>query len=227
MKLLRTNARIVIMVAAFASISLQSGCLPYTVGNTAQPIRRGEKTFTSSIYVVPNGISIVDSTSQMLRGMDLEARMGISDKADVGVRLASMSGLVINYKQRLSGYAHPDSGALSWMLGAGVVGLAGHAHFEATLLASRPQRGYVMPYGGLKMMHIEPMSASAWHDPPTIGAFLGIRLGDSRDAFLPEVAVYYDEPTGGLRNTNIVVVPSISFRGDWINRLLGGFLSRH
>lgn len=210
-------------MAALAALVATTACIPYTVGHTAQPVPNGESVLTTSYYVVPNAATLRDSVSQTLFGMDTEYRSGIADNADVGMRFVSGSGLVVNYKRRVSGDNDPDAAALSWMLGAGLVNFFQHLHFEGSLLASSARRGNLVTYGGLRIMQVAPISAGAAHDTPTAGGFIGLRVGSPNDAVLPELAVYRDHSALGLRSSNIILVPSISVRGDLLHRILRPF----
>jgi hypothetical protein len=116
------------------------------------------------------------------------------------------------------------------MPGFGFVNFASHAHFEATLLvsgyepmgaATRVERSPLfVPYGGLRVMQVAPLSPDAVHDTPTAGGFLGLRIGSPEFGVSPEVGVFYDHSALGVRKGNVVVVPSLNFHGDELIRIL-------
>src|SRR6266511_1970037 len=83
-----------------------AGCVPYTVATTAQPVPEGDVATVLVWYSIPNGIEVMRDSGVAWVGIDAESRLGVSDRADVGIRIPSASGLVVTYKYRLS--ANPD-----------------------------------------------------------------------------------------------------------------------
>lgn len=194
------------------TMALAGGCLPYTVGSTAQTVPEGETTRTGIVYYIPDAVDLKhDSVAGPMRGTDLEVRYGLSDKSDIGFRIPSYSGAVFTYKRRLAGTADPDSGAVAFMAGGGFVNFGEHAETELTLLASaRQSSGVITPYGGLRVMQVFPMSRSAVHDTPTAGGFLGMRMSFGDVDVSPELGVYYDHSALGIRSANYIIVPGVS-----------------
>lgn len=212
------------LLVPFASVT---ACIPYTVGSTAQPLPAGAHSNTMSTFVMPS-IARLDSTHSLSKlAMDFERRWGMDGRSDIGVRVTSGSGLVVNYKRLLSG---PDARAnIAIMPGAGFVNWGQHAHFELTLLASGDEARLVtrsdstvvpmiVPYGGLRVMQVAPLAQGAVSDKPTAGVFLGARVGSRDFGVSPEVGVFYDHSALGLRRGDLVIVPAISVHGD---RLIG------
>lgn len=198
-------------------LSLAAGCLPYTVGTTAQTVPVGERRVTTSLsYVIGSG-SEYDSTRgggrNIMAVSDAEVRLGVTDNADVGLRLTSLSGFVVNLKTRHTDEASPDAPAFATMLGAGIVNVGDHAMVEGTLLWSGRRRGELLPYGGLRAMQVFPLNRDAVEDTPSIGALLGLRLGNDDSYFAPELAIYYDRSALKNRSTNWLVVPGVTLRG--------------
>ena len=197
-----------------------AGCLPYTVGTTAATVERGETTRTISHYFIPDAVELLgDSVSSALYGMDMEVRYGLDDRSDVGVRIPSGSGLVVNYKRRLGAPYTKGASGLAFVSGAGIVNWGEHAHLEASLLASGRESARATVYGGLRVMQVIPISSGAPHDSPTAGGFLGVRIGTADRGFSPEIGVFYDRSTLDLRRTSVIFVPAVSFHGD----ILRGF----
>lgn len=189
-----------------------TACLPYTVGSTAQTVPAGRTTAASSYYFIPNAVRTPDdSVAAPLAGVDREWRHGMSERSDFGVRLTSGLGAVVNYKRR---FRDVDAGglAMAYMVGAGVVNAGEHAHFEATLVASGDERKSVVPFGGLRAMQVAPITAGAASDSPTIGAFGGVQLGDGGFSIRPELGVFYDRSTLGIRPTSFIVVPAVTIQ---------------
>jgi hypothetical protein len=197
---------------------LFSACIPYAVGKTARPVPKGEFRPSLSAYFVPNGIENINETdgdtSLAYASADFEGRWGLSDTSDLGLRVPSASGVVIDYKRLLSGTNDPARPAVAFIVAGGIVNLANHAYAEAGIIASG-REDTAIPYGGLRVMHVEPISAGAVSDSPTAGVFGGLRLRVGTNFSLsPELGVYYDESALGLRERNIIFIPSISFHWD-------------
>jgi len=197
--------------AIAVALALSTGCLPYTVGSTAQTVPAGQTTRAAIVYYIPDAIDLSgDSVSSPMRGTDLEMRYGLDDKSDLGFRIPSYSGAVFTYKRRLAGTSAPESAAMSVMAGGGFVNWGEHAESELTLLASGRGSGVMTPYGGLRVMQVMPMSRNAVHDTPTAGGFIGMRLRFGDVDVSPELGVYHDQSALGVRSTNYIIVPGIS-----------------
>jgi hypothetical protein len=195
---------------------LSTGCISYSVGTTARPVPEGEFQPNLSVYFVPNGIEDLDDDDGTDRSLayasaDFEGRWGLSSRSDLGLRVPSASGAIVNYKRLLSPTNDPQKSALAMMVGAGVVNLGNHLYFEGGLIASGREDAHV-PYGGAKAMHVLPLTSGAVSDTPTIGVFGGVRLKVGTNfSMSPELAVYYDKPALGLRDTDVIFIPSLSF----------------
>jgi hypothetical protein len=114
-----------------------TGCIPLTVGSTARPVPVGTTVHSTSMYVVPN--SVDDSANHRAYpryGVDPEVRFGLDDRSDIGIRVPSFSGIVVNYKRRLDGVSEAPGRATALMVGGGLVNWGEHAHLEATLITS-------------------------------------------------------------------------------------------
>lgn len=208
-------------LAITAAGSIAAGCLPYTVGSTARPAPHGTIQQTGSLYGIPGGVeSDDDSISVPLWGADAELRYGLDDYSDIGLRIPAASGAVVTYKRRLNGPSQADGAALAVMAGAGFVNFGEHAIGELTILASAHDRGRWTPYGGLRAMHVLPLSRYAVSDRPTAGGFFGVRLGTADFGISPEVGIYYDPSALGLRERRVLVVPAISVHGGKLLSLL-------
>lgn len=208
--------------AATALAVLAAGCIPYSVGTTARPAPKGDPSVAVVAYSIPGGVEIIeDSASVPFAGLDLEMRFGVDERSDVGVRIPSASGAVLNYK-RLFTEPDPDAGfAAAWMAGAGVVNFGSHAYLEGTLLASGREDS-VTPYGGLRVSQVIPLEASAVEDSPTAGGFAGVRFGDLDGGVSVELGVYHDESALEIRSRSVIFVPSITLHGQGlVNRILG------
>lgn len=203
-----------------------SGCVPYSVGQTAATVSERQVEPSGFVQVVSSRRD-VDRGDRPRAGVSLgnEARLGLDARSDVGVRLTGFGGVSATYKRRLSGRG--DTGA-ALLVGAGVVG-ASHIHTEATLIVSRARLGgalgqavgpRVAPYGGLRVQDLEPFADDALDSPPAVGAFVGARLGWPDLAISPEVGVFYS-PSDLRADRSVIVVPSVTVRGDRLRRALG------
>jgi hypothetical protein len=197
-------------------VTFTTSCIPLTVGSTARPVPVGERTSSTSVYVVPNSFHDSTSDRSLSRvGVDTEFRFGLDGQSDIGVRTTSFSGIVANYKRRLNGASDAPGTATAIMLGGGLLNWGDHAHVEATFIASGDNRGRVTPYGGIRAMQVFPINRGAVHDSPTIGAFFGTRIGNGFAGISPEIGVFYDRSALGIRNGNVLIVPAITIHGDF------------
>ncbi len=201
--------------AAATTVILLTGCLPYTVASTARPAARGEIQQTGTLYAIPGAVeSEYDSLSVPMRGADIEIRYGLDDHSDIGIRIPSLSGAVVTYKRRLDGASEDPGMAVAVMTGAGFVNMGEHALGELTLIVSGDDRRSLVPYGGLRGMHVLPLSRHAVSDRPTAGVFLGLRIGDAEFGVSPEVAIYHDPSALRLREREWLIIPSVSIHGE-------------
>lgn len=197
-----------------------AGCIPYTVGSTAQPLRPGETQVAASWYFIPNGIELFDST-HTLSGIDVEVRRGLNNGvADVGIRVPSASGIMLSYKRRLGSRGDLNRPAVAVQVGAGFVNLGEHFAGELGFIASGRERNSATPYGGVRLVHVVPLSQSGRRDSPTAGGFFGVRLGSRDFGASPEIGIYYDRPIFGLRSAHFIVVPAITLHGRELLRIL-------
>ena len=201
-----------VRVALLTALAL-SGCIPYAVGQTALTLEPGATTYSQTTFVMPRGYELrTDSGRQYVPrvGADVEVRHGLDGGIDVGVRVPSVSGLIVNAKRRQS-----DDQSRIWRaytIGAGVVNGGEHLygevllHVSASELLPRP----ITPYGALRLSQVVPLTRKAVSDTPTIGLALGAKIGDAEFAFIPEVGVFYDKSALGINSKRIIVVPSLS-----------------
>ena len=203
--------------AALAVVTISvAGCIPLTVGSTAQPVPVGTAVRSMSVYVVPNSFEdTVDHRALPRYGVDPEVRFGLDDRSDIGVRVPSFSGIVANYKRRLNGLSQDPGAAVSVMVGGGLVNWGDHAHLEATLMASAAESDRFTPYGGLRAMQVIPLDKGAVKDSPTLGGFMGVRIGTRTAGISPEIGVFYDHSALGLHKSNVLFVPAITIHGDF------------
>jgi hypothetical protein len=188
-----------------------TGCLPYSMASTAATVIPGEVRVTGSMAVVGEAGKLRGETDTRLPMYDAEARSGIDERSDVGVRLTSVSGVVVSYKRRLAGRT-TGGPALSGQIEGGFVNLGLHALGGLSLLASGDEFSSAALFGGVRALAVAPLSSSAVRDTPTIGGFIGVRLGNKSLSILPEVGVFRDRPALGLglRTSPWIVVPSVS-----------------
>ncbi|MDQ3557240.1 MAG: hypothetical protein M3409_10775 [Gemmatimonadota bacterium] len=206
-------------------LPLLGACVPYTVGSTAQTVPRGTISSAASLSFIPGGLDPYadeewESESATFAMFDFEGRFGLDARSDIGVRIPTLSGIVVNYKRRLDGDTTGTRSALAAMVGGGFVNMGEHAHFEASLIASGPERSTLTPYGGLRAMQVLPLSSSAASDSPTLGIFGGLRIGTRELGVSPELGIFYDRSTLGLRSNSIIFVPAVTVHGEGLRRVL-------
>ncbi len=214
-----------LLPAALSFITLAGACTPYAVSTTARPLARGERMRTTTLYVVPGGAQWSNDTtgrkeSLAMPGLDVEQRVGLDDRSDLGVRIPSMSGVIVSYKRRLDGPTVRDSRATALIVGAGFVNLGQHFHGDITLMTSGRESASAVPYGGIRVLQVLPLSTIAVHDKPTIGAFGGMRIGGRTSGFSAELGVFYDRSALGLRRSDLILVPSVAMHGGMLRRLM-------
>jgi len=213
--------KFVFRAGAALSIIYTAGCIPLTVGSTAQPVPVGTTVHSMSMYVVPNSVhDSIDNRSYPRYGIDPEVRFGLDDRSDIGVRAPSFSGIVANYKRRLNGVSQAPGTAIAIMVGGGLVNWGDHAHLEATLITSAEDNDRFTPYGGIRAMQVIPINKGAVHDSPTLGGFFGARIGTRTTGISPEIGVFYDHSALRLRKGNVLIVPAITIHGDFARFLL-------
>ena len=207
--------RIVARAVVVGSIFSVAGCIPLTVGSTAKPVPVGTTVHSTSAYFVPNSFDdSLNHRSYPRYGVDYEVRFGWDDHSDIGVRVPSASGIVANYKRRLDDVSQAPGAATSIMVGGGIVNWGEHAHLEATLITSAAENDRFTPYGGLRAMQVIPIDRGAVHDSPTLGGFLGARIGSLTAGISPEIGIFYDHSALHLHKGNILFVPAITLHGD-------------
>ena len=212
------------LLAALAVPALGlAGCVPYTVGTTAATVGPREIE-PSAILQVASGRRDLDRDDEP-RGAALmlgnEARLGLDERSDVGVRLIGLGSLTATYKRRLTGPVDGDAGT-ALVVGAGVIG-SRHLHLEGTLVASPgPLAGAprVVPYGAIRVQDLTPFSDDALSTSPALGLVVGGRFGWPDLAVSPELGLFYS-PSPLAGDDNVIVVPSVTVRGDRLRRALG------
>lgn len=212
-----------------------SGCIPYAVGTTAETVPEGEIASSSTYMVIPGGVEFDpsyegdrvddsrDETDVPVPYAAAGARFGVGPNTDIGVYSPGFSGVVVNVKQQLQ-RAEPGAPlGVALMGGAGVINYGLHAYLEATAIVSGREDVVATPYGGVRIMQTIPLSSEAVSDTPAAGGFGGVRLGDRDLGVSAEVGVFYDRSALGLRERDVVVVPSVTLHGDRLFRILRGF----
>ena len=208
-------------IGAALAVVFSVACIPLTVGSTAQPVPVGTTVRSMSMYVVPNSVDdSVANRSFPRYGVDPEVRFGLDERSDIGIRAPSFSGIVANYKRRLNGVSRAPGAATAIMVGGGLVNWGDHAHLEATLITSAADNDNFTPYGGIRAMQVIPLNRGAVHDSPTLGGFVGTRIGTRTAGISPEIGIFYDNSALRIRRGNILFVPAITIHGDFARFLL-------
>ena len=211
--------RLAVLALALAA----SGCVPYTVGGTPRTVAP-RIVEPSAVLQIASARRDVDRDSQARTNrpglvVGNEARLGLDEASDVGVRLTGLGGVTATYKRRLSGAPGGDAGT-ALVVGAGVIGLS-HVHAEATLVAaSRPLGDRVYPYYGVRAQALAPFAADAVQTDPALGVFAGGRVGWPDLSLAPELGVFYS-PSPNRGESPWILVPSVTVRGERLVKALG------
>jgi hypothetical protein len=215
------TVKLAFRVGGALSIVCVAGCIPLTVGSTAEPVPVGTTVHSTSMYVVPNSVDdSINNRSFPRYGVDPEVRFGFDERSDIGVRAPNFSGIVANYKRRLNGVSGAPGTATALMVGGGLVNWGDHLHMEATLITSAGDNDRFTPYGGIRAMQVIPINKGAVHDSPTLGGFFGARIGTRVAGISPELGIFYDHSALRIRKGNLLVVPAITIHGDFGRYLL-------
>ncbi|MBZ0089979.1 MAG: hypothetical protein K8H90_06345, partial [Thermoanaerobaculia bacterium] len=205
---------------ALALLTGLTGCVPYAVGNTAAtvPAERVEPSALVQIASSRRDLQRGDREGGAVLAVANEARLGLDQYSDIGVRLSGLGSVSATYKRRISGLPGQDAGA-AILVGAGIVGTS-HFHSEATLIVSMEERNQIAPYGGIRIQDLAPFTDGALNTPVAIGVFAGGRFGWPDLGISPELGVFYSpSPVSGGRTT--VIVPSVTIRGQRLIKALG------
>ena len=202
---------------------LVSGCVPYAVGTTADTVAPREVEPSVVLQAVSSRRDLDRGDDPRGAGLTLanSARLGLDARSDIGLTLVGLGSITATYKRRLTGPLASDRGT-ALIVGAGVIGTS-HLHAEATLVASpgalqiAPR---VVPYAGLRVQDLTPFGADGLDSTPAVGVFAGGRFGWPDLALSPELGVFYS-PSPLLGDDAVIVVPSVTIRGDRLRKALG------
>lgn len=206
-----------------AALFVLEGCVPYAVGSTPSTVPEREIE-PSAVLQVTSGRRDIDRDDEpggagLMLGN--EARLGLDERSDIGVRVIGFGSITASYKRRLTGELGQEAGT-AVMVGAGIIGTS-HLHVEATIIASPgPLEGLprIMPYGGVRVQDLTPFSNDALGTPMALGVFVGGRFGWPDLAVSPELGLFYS-PSPLLGDDDVIIVPSITLRGDRLRKALG------
>ncbi len=190
------------------------------MGATAVTVAPGEQRTTATVALgfLRDRRPLINGTieRQLVAapgGVELETRIGVTPRSDVGLRITGLSEVLLSYKHRVVGTPEGAGIAAQLFGGAafqGVVPTAG-----AIVVASSDDRRRTAVFGGVRLQALKSLS----DEPdlqglgPEVGAFLGWQLRRGTWVLLPELAV--------LKGNNIIrgertliVVPAITFRRE-------------
>lgn len=193
-----------------------TGCLPYSMGATAATVRPQEIETTTSMTKIVSAGSLRRPDGVSTSSADLEMRTGLNDRSDIGVRVTTLSGLVMSYKHRLAG--SNTTGGLAVQSEGGFVNFGAHGLLGVSVVGSSNEVRDVGVFGGARVLAVAPMTTGAVSDRPSTGGFLGLRLGAGPVSFYPEVGVFHDPSALHLRRSSWIVVPTLAIRRSRSNR---------
>ncbi|MEM0963089.1 MAG: hypothetical protein AAGK21_11210 [Bacteroidota bacterium] len=213
---------IAVAVAAVLTGGL-GGCVPYAVGTTPTTVapRETEPSVVLQAVSARRDLDEDDEPSGAGLMVGNEARLGLDERSDIGIRLIGLGSLTATYKRRLTGDLDSERGA-SLIVGAGLIGTS-HLHIEGTLVASPgplANARQVVPYGGVRIQDLTPFADDALATTAAVGVFAGARFGWPDLAVSPELGVFYS-PSPLFRDDDLIIVPSVTVRGDRLRRALG------
>lgn len=199
------------------------GCVPYAVGTTADTVAPREVEPSAVLQAVSSRRDLDRDDDPRGAGITIanSARLGLDARSDVGVMIVGLGSISATYKRRLTGPLNSDRGT-ALIVGGGVIGTS-HLHAEATLVASpgalqiAPR---VVPYAGVRVQDLTPFGNNGLGSAPAIGLFAGGRFGWPDLALSPELGIFYS-PSPLPSDDTVIVVPSITVRGDRLRRALG------
>ena len=211
------------LLAAALALAGLAGCVPYAVGSTPATVapRAVEPSATLQIASSRRDLDRDDGPKGAALMLSNEARLGLDDRSDVGLRLLGLNSLTATYKRRLAGVPGEDRG-VSVVVGAGVI-VPNYFHLEATAIASpgpleaAPQ---ITPYAALRLQDLTPFADDALGSSPALGLVVGGRFGWPDLALSPEVGVFYS-PSPVFGGDDVIIVPSVTIRGDRLRKALG------
>lgn len=212
-----------LLVLTIAAVAGLSGCVPYSVGSTAATVAPREIEPSTILQVTSGRRDLLDDDEPKGAGLMLgnEARLGLDPWSDIGVRIVGLGSITATYKRRLAGMPGEDAG-VSMLVGAGVIG-ATHLHAEATLVASPgpiDAASRIVPYGAVRIQDLTAFAPDALSSSPAIGLVVGSRFGWPDLAISPELGVFYS-PSPLAGDEDLILVPSVTVRGDRLRRALG------
>jgi hypothetical protein len=215
--------RSLLLLACAALAALLTGCVPYAVGSTAATVapREVEPRVVAQVTSSRRNIDRGDEPGGVGLTVGNEARLGLDERSDIGVQILGLGSITATYKRRLSGDVGADQGA-ALIVGGGVVGTS-HLHAEATLVASPgpiDEMRRIVPYGGVRIQDLTPFSDDALDTAPAVGVFAGGRFGWPDLALSPELGLFYS-PSPVRGGSDLIVVPSVTVRGERLVRALG------
>ncbi len=212
-----------VLVLLVAALSGLGGCVPYAVGTTADTVAPREVEPSAVLQAVSSRRDLDRGDDPRGAGITIAnaARLGLDERSDIGVMIVGLGSISATYKRRLTGPLGADRGT-ALIVGAGVIGTS-HLHAEATLVASpgplqiAPR---VVPYAGVRVQDLTPFGNNGLGSSPAIGVFAGGRFGWPDLALSPELGLFYSpSPLSG--DDTVIVVPSVTVRGDRLRKALG------
>ncbi len=172
---------------ALLSFVVAQSCLPYAMASTAATIPRDEQRTTFSVAPAFGDRSADGPIETPVIALDAETRIGISDRSDAGLRITSLSGAVVSYKQRLLGSS--KGAALSAQVEGGIVKGGRQAMGGVSVLASTDDWRRQAIYGGGRYLSVTRLQGNVVRESATAGAFIGMQLRRRSFILLPELSV--------------------------------------
>lgn len=186
------------------------GCLPYSMNSTAATVHRDSVTVMATLPIGARARYSGDEYAPRGPGVDVEGRIGMSDRSDLGLRITSVSGLVLSYKYRLLG--DRDGAALAAQAEIGGVNLFSSAIGGVTVMASGSESRVIVPYAGARVLALSSRRSYVSESGPFAGGFGGLRIQAGWLSFFPEVAVYRNHAAPVETADRWLIIPSVGVR---------------
>jgi hypothetical protein len=194
------------------------GCISRTIGATASTVAPGQQRTSATTALAAFverrelGNGTIEKQVVVLPSiLEVETRLGVTPRSDVGLRITGISEAVLSYKYRAFGSATGAAVAAQINGGVsfgGVVPTAG-----VSVIASSDDARRTAVYGGARFQAFRPLVNDS--DLSALGSeyggFFGLQLRRGSLVILPEIGVLRGNTfTGGERT--LMLLPAVTFR---------------
>jgi hypothetical protein len=227
----RSRLPLRVLATVLALPLLCTGCLSYALGQGAETAPANQRSFGMSASIVRSqfGVDSLETPQRLILPLfDAEARFHLDKRSDLGVRIVSLSGVMVSYKRQLT---RPDTnpnvpenrGRVAMLVGAGPLAYGFRVAGEAALMASSKWSDGAQLYGAVRAMHSVPWLPLDEPNDHAYGVLLGTLFGSRESSIGAETGIYTHQSLFTADRRRVVVVPSLVFRPRVGGRILGIF----